>query len=582
MSLYYRATGARTIALVILIIIVSLTPFASAYIFKLILDKLVEVIGNANASLEPFIPLLIYSTLIGVTSKVSWSLIEYIEKLNHLDFKKYLDIIVDRKYSHLGFEHYSNPKTNDLLNRVRETFNWRPINFASRQLWIMQNIINAVSNSLAIFALNIWVFIAILISSIPEFIIKMKYGRDVWGIHAAKGSVRRDYWNTSWYVKEEQYLEEIRIFRSGNYFIKRIKELYNSFLDLQKSREKKKLIQTILSNILALTTFTISEIYILISALGSRISIGSLNFYNGRIYSLNENLKSFFKNLGFSYEDLLYVKDLFKVLNLKNKIIDKPNSKIIKKDTKLIEFKNVSFKYPNNNKYVLKDFNLTIKPKQKIALIGENGGGKTTIIRLLCRFYDPQKGQILVNGTDLKDIKLDSWYKCLGVLFQDFNRYSYSVKDNILLGDVDKTYEKKLIQKASKKSQAHSFIMDYDNGYKTILSKKFKKGIEPSVGQWQKIALSRAFFRDAPILILDEPTSAIDAKAEAEIFKHLEKFEKDKTVIMISHRFSTVRNADNIYVIDKGKIIESGSHEKLIKKKGKYEKLFKLQAKGYK
>jgi ATP-binding cassette subfamily B protein len=580
--LYYKANRFSFICMFIGVIIVSLIPFAHAYILKLIIDGIVEAIKTEDVSLAPFARPIIFLAALSLLNRLTWRFVEYFERIIYLDFKRYLDIVVDTKYSQLGFEHYSNSKTNDLLNRVKETYSWRPINFANRQLWIMQNVIETISNAVAITALNVWIFLGILISTIPEFIIKMKYGRGMWSIDVAKGSTRRDYWNTSWYLKEERFLEEIRIFGSGKYLINRIRKLYKSFLKLQKAQEKSKLLISIFASLFSLIIFSISEIFIFISTLHQNITIGSLSFYNGRIYRLNDNLQSFFRNLGFNYEDLLYVNDLFKVLELKNEIKEKKKAIKIDPSPKTIEFKNVYFKYPNAKEYALENFSLKINPQEKIALIGENGGGKTTVIRLLCRFFDVTEGEILIDGINIDSLDLNSWYKCIGVLFQEFNIYSYSVKENIHLGDVDKRYEKTLFKKALKKSQAFKFVKEYKHGINTILSKRFKKGIQPSVGQWQKIALARAFFRDSPILILDEPTSAIDAKAEAEIFKQLETFEKDKTVIMISHRFSTVRNADRICVIDKGKILEQGSHDELMKKGGRYEKLFKLQAKGYK
>jgi len=581
LALYYRSNKLAFSLLLLSIVLVSFIPFLQAYLFKLIIDKIVEVIKQESNEIDPFIPLLIAIFVLSFAQRFLWRIIEYFEKISSLDFGKYIEIMVEEKYSSLGFEHFNNPKTNDLLNRLRETYSWRPLNFANRQLWIIQNIVEIITNTTAIILLNIWVYIAILLSAIPEFLIHMKYGKDVWNIHVAKGPIRRDFWQTSWYLKEERYLEEIRIFQVPNYLIQRIKNLYKSFISPEKKKVKKRFYFSTLGTFITLVTFTSSQIYVIILTISQRITIGSLEFYISRIRRLSDNLNSFFRNIGKSYEDILYVNDLFAVLALESNVVDTKDAIELKTKAHTIEFKNVSFKYPKAKRYVLKNFNLTIKPNDKIALIGENGGGKTTIIRLFCRFYDVTDGEILIDGTNIKNIKLASWYKCLGVLFQDYNRYAYTVRDNVRIGDVDKPYEKKLADQALKKAQALSFVKEYKKKEKTRLSKEFKDGIEPSTGQWQKIALARAFFRDAPILILDEPTAAIDAKAEAEIFNQLEQFEKNKTVIMISHRFSTVRNADKIFVIDKGRIVEGGSHEALMKKKGKYSDLFSLQAKGY-
>ncbi len=225
---------------------------------------------------------------------------------------------------------------------------------------------------------------------------------------------------------------------------------------------------------------------------------------------------------------------------------------------------------------------MDINPGEKIAFVGVNGAGKTTIIKLLCRFYDVTEGEILIDGINLIDVDLDTWYKKIGVLFQDFVRYSqFDVKKNIELGDVDKVGDEKLVMEAVFKADA-KFIDDYRHKLEQVLDKSFEGGINPSGGQWQRIALARAFFRDAPILILDEPTSAIDAKGEFEIFERLYEFSQNKTVLIVSHRFSTVRRADKIYVIEHGRIAEAGTHEELLKINGKYADAFHTQAQGYK
>lgn len=230
----------------------------------------------------------------------------------------------------------------------------------------------------------------------------------------------------------------------------------------------------------------------------------------------------------------------------------------------------------------MKDFNLTIQSGEKIALVGENGAGKTTLIKLLLRFYDVSKGEVLINGVNIKEINLDHWHKNIGALFQDFIKYQFTFKENVYLGDLEKANEEKFLRDAIEKSGASKYLDTLPNGIDQVVGKMFEGGIDLSGGQWQKLALARAFFRDAPILILDEPTSAIDAKAEYEIFQNVQKLQKDKTVVIISHRFSTVRHADRILVLEDGKILEEGSHEKLMKKKGLYAELFEIQAQGYK
>lgn len=257
--------------------------------------------------------------------------------------------------------------------------------------------------------------------------------------------------------------------------------------------------------------------------------------------------------------------------------------KLRPKTAPVIEFKNVWFKYPSTKNFVLKKINFKIDTNEEIALVGTNGAGKTTLIKLLLRFYDPTKGKILINGKDIKEYDLNSYYKLIGVLLQEYSFYNeLDVKSNICIGKPNKAGNTKKIIKAAKNAKAHEFIMELDNKYKQILAKQFTGGTKISKGQKQKIALGRMFYRNAPILILDEPTSSIDAMAEQKIFDKIYDFTDDKTVIIISHRFSTVRKAQRIYVLENGEITEEGSHSELLKLDGAYAESFKTQAKGYK
>ena len=267
-------------------------------------------------------------------------------------------------------------------------------------------------------------------------------------------------------------------------------------------------------------------------------------------------------------------------MSLPKLIKEDPKAKVFKniKPPK-IEFKNVSFTYPNGRE-VLKDVSFVVEPEESVALVGVNGAGKSTIIKLLCRFYDVTSGEILVNGINIKKLKLSNWYKFLGTLFQDFVKYNFTVRDNIMLGKPGLIDDKRM-KDAALKSGAYEFIRTFEKGYSQMLGRHFENGEELSSGQWQKLAIARTFYEKAPVLILDEPTSAIDAESEYEIFKNLERVYKNKTLLLVSHRFSTVRNANKILVIDGGKIIEQGSHQELLEENGKYATMFKTQAKGY-
>lgn len=562
-------------------VVTAITPLGYSYLLKLIIDKIIFVsLHGQLTDIINFWPLTLGFFGLEAVNRFGWRIIFYYDQITHLDLDHLITVKTNEKFSKLNFEQWENPKLNELLNKVKESYTWRPRNFAARQIWLIQNFISIVSNIIAVFALGPIYVLVILISTLPEFFTGIKYGQSAWNIHGAKSELRRDFNNTSHFLTNDRRLQEIQIFGMQSELVNRIDRLYKEFFDYQK-KEMKKLFQSkILITIFSFIVYIFTISTIITRAITGIITVGSLSFYMGRVSGLSKSLKNMFKNLSRNFEDLLYVRDLFTLFDLEPAIDPNPEGQKVEPPFE-IRFKNVWFQYPNSDKYVLRNFNLSIQPKQNIALIGENGAGKTTIIKLLVRFYNVNKGQILINEVDIRDLNLRLWRKQIGALFQDFNRYPYTFLENIRLGDVDKKPEKNLVKRVVGQAEAKELVESLPKGKRTILSKRFKGGVDLSTGEWQKVALARAFFRNAPILILDEPTSLIDAETEYKIFKQIHQFEQDKTVIMISHRFSTVREADKIYVINKGKITESGSHQELMAKKGKYAKLFKLQAESY-
>jgi len=581
----YRANRIAFPLFLFFLFIISIIPFVNSYINSKVIDEIVALlgIGESDRVFSVLIQLIVFSIVLTLIEKVLWVLVILFEKIHYFGIARYCTMKFLKKVSGLDMYHYENEKSNDIIQKAQDIYEWRPKEIVNRFAWMGQSFVRIVSSMVIVLNFSVPAFLLVFFTTVPNLIINFKFGNDSWGIWDANVTDRRRYsWTTSLLSKEES-LMEFRIFRTRNYLLGIVSDIFDRFTDKEKKNQiKRSVLESIVGNFSAVGVL-VFWVLAIVATINGEITIGLLTFYLGSINNFSDALSEFFRQLSRQYEDSLYLIDFFKFMDLENKINSGSMILSEKETPPVIEFRNINFAYPGTDKLVLNNFNLVINSGERIAFVGENGVGKTTIVKILSRFYDVSSGEILIDGVNLKDLDFDSWYKQIGVLFQDFIKYSqFDVRTNIELGDIDKMGNEEQLNESLFKSDAKKFVDEYKNKLDQVLDKAFEGGINPSSGQWQRIALARAFFRDAPILILDEPTSAIDAKAEYEIFERLYKFSEGKTVIIISHRFSTVRNADKIYVIDKGRIVESGSHEELLEFGGKYKSAFEKQAEGYK
>ncbi len=547
------------------------------------IDELILLIGmnTENRVITTLVILIVISVLLRVLEKIGWAISEYFNKLNYYNFEYYFTFNFYKKASVLDISFYEDERKSNIIEKAKDASDWRVRESAHNLIWIFFALFGFITSLIVVVTFSPLLFILILITSIPQFVGNIFLGKEVWGIWDANSTSRKKYWWTLYNLRGENNVKEMRVMGSRDYLIKIVESIYFSFTTTERGKALRRVIyESVLGNIstVGIMSFWIFSVF---QVLNGNITIGLLTFYTGAAFSLSSSLQDVVGRFSRLYEDSLYLKDYFTFIDLENSL----KSGSVEADivAPSIEFKNVYFKYPGTKKYIFEDLNLIIEAGEKIAFVGVNGAGKSTIIKLICRFYDVTKGQILINGIDIKDYTLDSLYKLIGILFQDFVTYGQlSVKNNIEIGNVNKEGKESDLEEAIYKADAKDFIDQYKYKMDQLLDRSFDDGITPSGGQWQRIALARAFFRDAPLLILDEPTSAIDAKGEADIFERLFKFSEQKTVIIVSHRFSTVRLANKIFVISGGKLIESGTHEELMKINGKYAESFNLQAKGYK
>ena len=581
-AMMWRERKGGIIGLGLVFLIVSAAPFLQSGSRGLLINELIKIAGSGGVSSYLFIlvGVLILATLI---PSILFTIQNYLSKLFWFFLEEKFETLVIQKKGEIDVAIHEDPQQKDLLNKVSEDGTWRVQNFVDRQFYIFQNVIEVIIASIILIFSQWWVFLIILIGTLPELIAEVVYGRMVWGIHTGRAETKRKYWELHSHFNSLPSLVELKLFQNTQHFLSTIKELFRNFQLEEKKNDKKKLIHQLIVLCFSQLVIAFAIVYFVLQVVKGNLLIGTLTFILASIGDLRQSLSGLFSNLGRQYQDSLFVTDIFRFLNLKP-IIKKPEKGIVlnSRQTPEIAFEHVTFSYPGTKKTVLKDFSLKIAPGEKIALVGINGAGKTTFVKLLCRFYDPDEGRITIDGHDLKEIDLESWFNQLGAIFQDYARYHFIVKEAIAVGRTGVASSLEKVKEAAKASEADTFIEEWEKKYEQMLGKEFTEGTEPSIGQWQKLALARTFYRDPRILILDEPTSSIDAEAEAKIFEKLELLPKDRTVILISHRFSTVRQADKIGVVEEGGLKELGTHEDLLKLNGTYANLFTLQAKGYK
>jgi ATP-binding cassette subfamily B protein len=581
-AMLWREKRSEIVLLGLVFLVVSAAPFLQSGSRGLLINELVNIAGSGTISsyLLLLIGVLILATLI---PSVLFTIQNYLSKLFWFFLDEKIETLIIKKKGELDVAIHESPEHRDLFNRVSEEGTWRVRNFIDRQFYIFQNVIEVTIASAILFFSQWWVFLVILIGTLPELIVEARYGRMVWGIHSGRAETRRKYWELHSHFNALPSLVELKLFQNIPHFFSAIKELFNSFQLEEKKNEKRKLLAQLFVLCFSQLVIAFAIVYFTIQVVEGNLLIGTLTFILASVGDLRQSLSGLFSNLGRQYQDSLFVTDIFKMLDLKP-AVEKPQKGVVldPKKTPEIVFENVTFSYPGTKTEVLKNFSLKIAPGEKIALVGINGAGKTTFVKLLCRFYDPDEGRITIDGHDLKELDLESWYSQLGAIFQDYARYHFVVKEAIAVGRTGTASSLEKVKEAAQASEADIFIEEWEKKYEQMLGKEFTEGVEPSIGQWQKLALARTFYRAPSVLILDEPTSSIDAAAEAKIFEKLENLPKDRTVILISHRFSTVRQADKIGVVEEGELRELGTHEDLLKLNGTYAHLFNLQAKGYK
>jgi ABC-type multidrug transport system fused ATPase/permease subunit len=554
------------------------------YLQKLILDRLVNAIGAQD--IIPYVYSIGFIIGLALLLSLFRNFLGSYNGFLRRSMARYLEVEIEvllgKKVSELDMATIDDPEFQDKFKKIESE--------SGRRAWGLVMPLSNIPNFSVGFlsAVGILVLLHPLIAAgvflvaLPQIFIDSKYIKKGYKLSTQLSPLRRMWGWLGYYLVRNQNFMELKLLGISSHLSSKLRDIVYDIVgrrtELSKQREYSRF-----GSYLPLTVFEfVVSIILIIWVIIRRITIGSFQLYLSSLRSAEQNLTSLVSSFLEVYENYIYVTDLVWFLNLESKIEKTKRVKVSAKEKVKIEFDGVWFKYRDDQPWVIKDVSFTIEHGERAALVGVNGAGKSTLIKLIAGFYHPQKGKILVNGMNLTKIDIKDWRQKLSVLFQQFESYIFSVREAIGYGDVKRLGDLSGIKDAAKQTGVDEFIEGLPLKYKNPLSPRFDKGVKPSIGQLQRIGISRMLFRKgAKALILDEPTSNVDPEAEEKIFKMLVKKTKNKVLIFVTQRFSTVRIADRIFVVDKGKIIEDGTHKELMAKDGKYAKLFTLQAQAY-
>ena len=582
LSLFFKNQPFQMSVYIITSVLGSTREIIYTIIFAKTLDQLIKVIQEPVVDIKSMYGylaiLLIYSVFESIISYSKGRSYRTLRTKSRLFLRREMYL----KLKNIGIQTLEEPEVNNKIFRSND-YIYNILPYVDQSVSLIASAIKTVTVAVLV-AGFMPTFIAIfIVVSIPYLFIDKKFRREIYKLSYENTEKRRISGAASWELTDARSLQEISIIGAFKYMDNKFKIFTDWLINKELDLDKKSRLSWHSFNLISDITIFFGYIQIFKRFMLSKLTIGDVTFWMRSLNTLENTISNTITNFNDMSESAMQIKDVYLLFQTESIFPDGEEVLGKLKSGPSIEFKNVDFKYPNTDNLVIKNLNLKINEGEKIAIVGHNGAGKTTVVKLICKFYQATKGEVLINKININSINSDSLYENMGTLFQDFNSYSHlTVKENIEVGKTDIDFDENKMRVAAQTADALGFIETYPKKFDTILSERYKGGIRPSTGQWQKIALARFFYRNSPLVIFDEPTAAIDAASEAKIFSKIYEFFEGKTVIIISHRFSTVRNADRIIVIDDGKIVEQGTHEQLLKLGGKYAQGFRLQAEGYK
>lgn len=584
LTLVWQSSKYYTIGNMVLLFLQGILPLVSLYLTKKIIDTVTIGLNNLENKIyfQQILWLVFLAGIIALISNLISVLANLISEAQSQIVTDYVQNILHKKSIEVDLEYYENSQYYDALHQAQSEAPYRPTLILNTLIQFSQSTISLSAISFLLLSLHWGILALLLLATFPSLIVKLKFADAIYRQWKKWTPTERLAYYLHNLLTHSSHAKEIRLFQLGDRFQENYNQLRKNIRNSRLKLVKKRSFTELTTQWSATIAIFIATGFIAYQSLQGDITIGSFVMYYQAFQRGLGLLKESLGSLASLYENSLFLSNLSEFLDLKPTVIEPINpNKFPQPIEKEIEFNHVEFKYPHSNRPVLADINFKIKAGETVAIVGENGAGKTSLIKLLCRLYDPTQGIIKIDGIDLKEMAQLELRKHISVVFQDYARYNLSVRENIGFGDLNLLFEDEKIQLAAQNSGADKAILKLPYKYDTILGNEFAEGEELSIGEWQKIAIARAFLRQCEIIILDEPTSALDPEAEAEVLEKFNQLTKNRTAIIISHRLSSVRLADRILVLENGKIKESGNHQELIEIKGTYARLFNTQAKYY-
>jgi ATP-binding cassette subfamily B protein len=580
LELVWSTNRGLTVALALLTLLAGVLPAWVAYVGSLIVDAVLGAIGGAGSAAHVLRLVALEGVLVAAIAAAQRGL-SLCQSLLRAQLGQRVNVMILEKALTLELTHFEDSEFYDKLTRARREASTRPLSLVTRTFGLVQNGISLASYGVLLAHFSHWAVAVLLLAGLPAFVAEAKFSGDAFRLFRWRSPETRMQIYLETVIAREDHAKEVMLYRLGPRLLERYRDIFRRLYAEDRALTVRRDLWGFALGSIATAALYSAYGWIAVTTVRRIITVGQMTMYVALFRQGQAAVSAMLAAVGGMYEDNLYLSTLYEYLETE---VPLPKGAAVRgpHPEDGVRFEDVSFTYPGAEEPALEHISLHLTPGSSLALVGENGSGKTTLIKLLTRLYAPTSGRILLDGQDLAAWEAGALRERIGVIFQDFARYQMLVGENVGAGDERFFEDEDRWRAAAAKGQASEFIDTLPGGYHTQLGKWFRDGRELSGGQWQKIALSRAFMRTrADILVLDEPTAAMDAEAEAEVFEHFRQLARDRITILISHRFSTVRMADQIAVLNRGRIVERGSHEELMRLNGRYAHLFTLQARGY-